>query len=458
MWLIQVMAVLLQVGYLMVVSRSIDASGFAPYGVAVLVVTLGNLIAQQGISQAAARRLSGDVQGDRQLISVAILLGVGCALTTIVLAPALAWAWGAKDSAWFIVALSLGMPALAISGVQSGVLRRRSRIRALALCTIAAVLVSLVVGAAVTYASSDPRALAIAPVLNPWMAVVLMGTALGGDAVPSRIKRSALADVHFTARSTTVGLATYVTYSLPQWVTSIVLGPTTFGNWNRAVAVGQVPVETLSRSVNTVLFSRFRAEGSPDERTREYWTRVLCALALLIIPMTMLATPVVPQATRLVLGPGWVVASWMTPWVFASAMISVFAAVLVMALEARASFRVIWIGQVLGFAIMLAAAILVWTTSSWLPLVAGLGAAILGVHLVQVHLSGRIGLLDSDRVFRRYAVCTLAGCLLMAESAAVTALSRSGWAAVINVLLLVAAGGGVLWYRRRALRLLPSDW
>jgi hypothetical protein len=136
----------------------------------------------------------------------------------------------------------------------------------------------------------------------------------------------------------------------------------------------------------------------------------------------------------------------------------VFASVLVMGLEARAAFRVIWVGQVWGLGAMLVCAVAIAATRSWWPLVLGLVVTIALVHLVQVVLAGGVGMLDRGVVLRTYGYATGIGAALLVESAAVVTLTSSGALSLLNVAALTAAGAVLLWRRRDRLRLLPVQW
>jgi O-antigen/teichoic acid export membrane protein len=458
MWVVQVLTIVLQVVYLSVVSRMVMPSDFGAFAVAVLITILGNLIAQSGLAQAAARRPDADESGDGALLSVAILVGVITAVTTSLTAPLWARLWDNSASAPLIILLSVAMPFLAVSGVQSGILRRQARIRSLGSVQFAAAVSGMVVGALLVVRFRSAWALCISPVATAIVTAAVLAVILGRAGRPRGVSRDARADVSFSAKSTLKGVLTYVGFGLPQWVASVHLGPTTFGNWNRAIAVGQVPVESVMRSVQTVMFPRFRDHRPQDAGVSRYWSNMLGASALMLLPACALVLPVVPMVTLFVLGPQWDVASQMTPWVLAAAVLTLHSSLLTMALESSAHFRQLWLGQFASMVVLAIAAALIWTTGEWLPLAVSFPAAAIAAHGVQLVSAGRRGLLDLGRVAARYLAITGVSLVAFLESYLVVQVSPAPALSLANCLVLVVLFGYFAFRARDRQGLDPRTW
>ena len=81
---------------------------------------------------------------------------------------------------------------------------------------------------------------------------------LGARALPVTTVRGAGEDVSFGAKSMTLSAVNQFAYYLPLWTLSRVSTGTVFGSWNRAVVVGQLPLESATRAAVTVVFPFFR--------------------------------------------------------------------------------------------------------------------------------------------------------------------------------------------------------
>jgi PST family polysaccharide transporter len=458
MWGVQALTIMMQVAYLSIVSRIVSPDEFGAYAVAVLVTTLGNLIAQTGLGQAAARRSDVDDRGDGALLSAALLAGAGAAIVTSLTATLWARLWNNGAAAPLMILLSVAMPFLAASSVQAGILRRQARIRPLALVQLSATSIGMVMGAVLATVYGSTWTLCISPVVTAIVTVAALTVILGRHAYPRRIGNDARGDVTFSLKSTLSGVLTYLGFGLPQWVASVQLGAATFGNWNRAVAIGQVPVESVTRSIYTVVFPRFRDHRPDDQSVSRYWSNMLGASASMLIPATALVLPVVPIVTLLVLGAQWQVAAQMSPWVLAAAILTLHSSLLTMALESSAHFRQLWIGQFASIAVLALAAVFIWTSGEWLPLAVGFPAAVITSHAVQVLIAGKRGLLDVGKLGARYLSASALACALFLESYLVVRESRSVLLSLSNCALLMAvlAFGAIRWRSRHGLD--PRTW
>ena len=445
----------LQFVYLAIVSRILAPTAFGAYAVAVLVTTLGNLIAATGLGQATARRIELSRREAGSLVSAGLVVGVSIAVVTAATAPLWGALWRNEDSVPLIIAMSLAVPAVAMGGVQRGLLRRRLRSPDIARATLTANATGLVVGLGCVVVWRSPIALCVAPVLTAVLAWAIMWRQLGEDGRPRALSRRVWPDLVFGGKSSAGGVLTYFTYGVPVWSLGAVLGPSVLGNWNRAVAIGQVPVDAVTSSVGTVVFHRFADTQTVDRRMR---TELLRSSVIMVLPITSILVPLVPDVVRVVLGGQWDLAPLMAPWLVLAAAITLQSSILVMALEALGQFRRMYLGQFAGAFVLLGAAVGVALWKNWLLVPVAFVLASVVIHMTQVLSCSVGGLLDGRRLIGPYLGSTLVAVGLLGEAALVHRFFESPISLWINAGVLLLVAGSVYWSGRRRWTLAPHRW
>jgi O-antigen/teichoic acid export membrane protein len=441
---------LIQVGYAAVTARLLDPQAFGAYAAAMTTAALVTLVAVVGFSQAAARRLEDDRQGDRRLLGASLLVaGLLGALLFLVASP-LAGLWSIPEAASMMRVLALGLPVGAYVGVLSGFLRRESRIRALTWVTWSAGIASVFIGLAAVSLFAVPLALVALPMSTTFLAAVLLARTLPDRARPLLPLRDVREDLAFAMKTAGNSLLIYLSANIPLLMLGRTAGASTLGFWNRATTLVQVPTESLTSSWMTVAFSRFRgpSEG-PRERSR-HWTDMQVASIVLILPLCGAVGPAVPAGISLILGPGWEITARMGVWIWIASCLTAVLVPLSTVLEATGNFRVLWRVQLARLTVLLAAGGLVLATGDWRPLAMGTALAALAGVMVGIGAAMRSGLLERGTLARPWVVSVFLGGLLAVPGVIADATLRP--AGVVAVCGLVTATLLVgLWLLRRRL-------
>ena len=418
--------------------------------VALTVTALGGMLAGAGLANAAARRTDDDVAGDRSIATLALLVGLAFGGTFVVTAPVWARLWANPEATSLIRILSIGLVAGSYGSVLAGVARRFGRMGLWAAATLASSLIAMAFGGFVALTTRAAWSLTVMPVTSSVLLALIMLVTLGRRGVPSRRLSGVGRDAAYGAKSLSTSLLTYAAYSLPTWTMSRWLGASTFGSWNRAVVVGQVPLESATKAIQTVIFPKFRWDGSGGEAVRRRWSSLISSAAVVVLPLTALVTPLVPDLIRLLLGPQWEEAGVMAQFVLGATAVVSLSGLLGTALQASNNFRAVWLGQLTTLAVMAGASLAMVRIGSWLPMGIGYLAAALLSHAVQLLSATRSALVDPRLVSKWYSI-SAAVCLLLGAFG--WAVESSGASSLVQLAVIAGLGScylaAVLWHRNR---------
>lgn len=443
-WGVQVLGMVLQLGYAAFTARVFTAEAFGAYAVAMATQAMAAIFAVSGFAKASARRVGTEDAADRSLASAAVLVGLVLALVLVATAGFIAALWKSPESAPMIRLLALSLPVAAYAGVLLGVLRRKGWVAAYNRITLVASVLGVGAGALAVWSTRAALSMVVMPI------TVQVGTVLGGFAL---LGRSALpaaqwglvaADVRFSVRSSGNSALTYAASTVPLIVLGRAAGTTTLGYWNRATTVTQVPVESATSAWTTVFFSRLRGERSSSHARQAQWTDMLTVSALVILPLCGALLGCVPAGVRILLGPGWTVAGQMAAWLWVASCVTAVGMVLFTALEATDNFSVLWFVQGWRVLVLMAASVALALTLDWRWLAAGVLVSAVGSLIVALRLSAGRGLVDNGRCVS--ALCVAAGVgLVLFPVPAVLARTAPSWVVVGAGVLIGFAYLGLLY-------------
>lgn len=447
-WLTQVLAMLLQLGYTATVSRLIAPAGFGSYGVALAVSAPLSMLSGLGLASSAARRTDESVEGDRRLSSVALISGAITSSLLFVGAGQIARVWDNPESSGVLRVLAFAVLFGPWGGVLSGVLRRMNRIRGYNFVTFASLVLGMLSGGVLVAHYRQPWALAIMPAASSLVIVLLGCLLLRRRAIPATRLTHVAPDLRFGVLSMANSLVSLTSYSTAMWSMSRFLGPVVLGSWNRAVVVGQLPLESANRSILTVIYPSFRSASPGKLNGTSQWSAMLAAAVTFVWPVSGAFVPALPAAVQILLGPDWTTTESMTQWLWMGAALMVPATLLSGALESSNHFRAIWAGQALLGATYLLGAVAMYRSESWLPMAVSVCVAAALVHVTQLGWAGRLRLIKPAEVLPVYAASAacaggtfLISSLLMAtaSSAFAQVLVGVSTAAVVGLCCLAVA-------------------
>lgn len=446
-WGVQIMAMLLQLGYTAVTARTFPADVFGYYGIALAIAAPLAILAGLGLANATARRPDDDEQGDREVVGVALLSGVVAGLLLVLVASPLAALWGSPGSADFIRLVSVVVLIGPSAGALTGILRRQTRFRAYSLVTLGSSLAGLLTGGLAVLLTRQPLALIVMPAVTQVVTASASAGLVGRRALPAVPTRAARPDLLFGCRSMTLSLLASASFAVPQWAMSRVLGPMIFGFWNRAVVVGTIPLETVNRAFVTVVYPRFRRvdpAGSPM-----LWTDTLLSMVILLVVPAALMIPLMPAAVAVLMGPGWSVTASMAQWLWLIAALTIPVTILASALESSNNFSALWSGQIALAGTYVASGGLVMVTDQWVVVAAGFLAGVLLAHALQVKAASRRGLLAARSLLQGYAAAGLAAAALIGVGAVIAATDVPELLQIVLGAVCLAGYAGMLWGVRR---------
>lgn len=447
-WLVQVLTIGLQFAYAAFTARLISPAGFGAYAVSLAIYALVGLVAGLGLGNAAARRLSDDVTGDRRLVMLAGWSGLLCAIATVLLAGPLARLWGDPSAALLIELIAVAVLTLPVTTVLGGVLRRHARIREFALGTLVGSAIGMVVAAAAAWVWREAWTLTVTPVLTQVVMLVWFIRWEPQRSRPVRSLRGVGDDVRFGIKSMLTSALSQFPYYVPMWALSRSAGAVVFGSWNRAVVIGQLPLESATRSAVTVVYPKFRTATDEPVASRRIWTDMLAGAAIVVLPLSGLIIPVLPAVTGILLGPAWPLVGEMAIWLWAIAAATVLRTLLAAALESSDNYPKLWLSQIALAVVYLLGAWAVLATSDWVWLAVALLAATLITHAGQ--LLAAHDLVSVRDVLAWYAAALVCGLVLAGLSTAVAGLPDVS--AVIVAGLLCIGYLALMWASRRRLR------
>ena len=294
------------------------------------------------------------------------------------------------------------------------------------------------------------------PVTSSVLLGLLLLVAIRRRGLPTRNLANVSQDLIYGAKSLGSSLRSCVACGVPNWGMSRGLGASTFGSWNRATVVGQVPLESAARAVTTVIFPKFRWDGTGGENVRRRWSSLLASTALVVLPLVALVIPAVPTLTRILLGSRWTEAGVMAQFIVAATAVNVLNSLLGMALQASNNFRAVWLSQVAMILILTIAAIALLAWSTWVAIAIGFVIASIASHTIQLLWASGAGLVASGTVVKWYATTAAACAVMWGLGSVAVASTTSAWGALALIVLASSITLAALYIMRRRIEPLAS--
>ncbi len=411
-WGVQVAQLCLQVGYTALVSRHANAASFGQYAAALAVAATFSLLANAGLSNAAARRSDESVEADRRTLTVGLVTGVGTAALLLVTTPLWTRLWADPSATSAIAVVSLALALGPAGAILLGILRRQGRIGTYNAVQLGATATALLINVPLVLHFGTGWSLALLPGLTNCLVLIAGAAATGRRAIPTRRLKGVGADVSFGIKSMGLWGLAVIGNLAPLVALGRFCGTAVLGEWNRAQVVGRLPFETGARGLLTVLFPRLAGGMRYDPYTRRSWSLLTSGTALIVIPLGSVLLPAAPAAVRILLGPQWTTSAAMVPFVAVGGIGLVLTLVVSNALEASAFFRLAAIADVVWLGVTLIGALGTAATQDWRGVALGVALAPLVCHGVQLTLCARSGLLVMGLVSRSYGIAALLGLFL----------------------------------------------
>ncbi|WP_412873781.1 oligosaccharide flippase family protein [Curtobacterium poinsettiae] len=399
---LQLLTVVVQLGYAALTSRLAAPGVFGAYSVALSIAALVNLLGSGGLSQTAARAPDAERSSTRPLATYALLLGVAAALFTLVTADLWSAFWGAPEAAGAVRLLALSALVMPFLSLSTGLLRRQGAFREMAIATFCSNVVGMAAGAGAVLLFRSPESLAVSAIIGQWGTLLWAGTRLRGDLVPGRLALRS-DNVSFSTKLVAVSVFQYISGNAPRWSVSQFVGASVLGAWNRADVLSTIPFSQLQNALMQVIYPEFRRYQIGSSAARAAWLDMLSLVAWFTLPLGAVIAGVGPELVHVALGPGWGLAAQILPLLAVLGAVQPLMVLLAGALESAALFRAIWMSEAIAFVLSAVGVAMVAVHQQYVFALVALIAATVGRHVVHILAARRVRAIRLRRLVLGYA-------------------------------------------------------
>lgn len=297
---------LLQLVVLAVLARTLTPSAFGIMGLATIVVTFANLVAQLGIGQALVQRASLDDRAIRVVFTVSTSLGLVIAAIAAGMAPLLADFFREPMVAPIVRVVTLSFPLLGVGVAAEALLQREFRFRALGAIQVASYVVGYgAVAVVLSLLGFGVWSLAFATVAQSLVRMVLTLAVRRHPKRPAWDPQVLRALVGYGGGLTLSKLFNTIAIEGDYIVVGRSLGPAALGIYSRSYQMMLIPVTLVGQGVSRVLFPSLSRIQDDPAKLRESYLTASGAITLLGLAMSAGMVVLAPEIVAVVLGDQW---------------------------------------------------------------------------------------------------------------------------------------------------------
>lgn len=297
-----------QISRLVVIAVIARELSVGQYGLAGMVLVFSSLViifADLALGAALVQRRELSDADLSTVFWTSALTGLAFTLACLALAAPIAGFFGEPAVAPLLRVFSVTFVITALATVQSAMLARELRFRALELRSMAATLTSAVVGIGLALSGAGAWA-----IIGQQVAIAVVSTALVWVAVRWRpsfaFSWARLRDLGaFGLRVLGTRLLFYVERNVDNVLVGAVLGPAALGLYALSYNVMLVPLEQIGGPIADVLFPAFARVQEDLGRLRRAWLRAVRLMAAVVAPAMFLLIAVAPDIVPLIFGAHW---------------------------------------------------------------------------------------------------------------------------------------------------------
>lgn len=292
---------------LVVLARLLTREDFGVAAAAAAFVGIAGLLAELGVGSALVQLREATVETRSTALFLALGAGAVLGVGLFVGAPALARAMEMPSLDGPLRLLAFLPLAAAAASVQRGLLQRALEFRALALVEIlsfGAAHALLAVGLASL--GFGYWSLVIAYLAKPVLEVLLQQAVLEAGSFRIAFRWSEVRSlVGFGTGLTVQRLADMLARQVDNLIIGRQLGAEPLGVYTRAYQLLGMPATLLGQAGARVLFPAFASIQDQGARIARSYRRGVAALAIAVLPFSVLTGVLAPEIVRVFLGPGW---------------------------------------------------------------------------------------------------------------------------------------------------------
>jgi O-antigen/teichoic acid export membrane protein len=288
----------------LVVARLLSPDDYGLVGMAAVYFGFLTLVSEAGMGMTviALRELRGAKLAE--VHTFAALMGVGGVVLSCLVAAPLARFFGAPALTWVVIVMSVNFILVSLRTVPQAVLQRELQFRRYAMLDGANALVTALASVALAFAGARYWSLVISTIGGGLIATIL---ALSWQ--PLGFRWPHFHELRGTLRTSREillsSVAWYVSQSADFFVAGKVLGKAALGNYTFAWSLAYSVVDKVVSLVNGVTSSIFSAAKHDRALLTRYITRIMGALALILLPATAGLALVSRELVLTVVGQKW---------------------------------------------------------------------------------------------------------------------------------------------------------
>ena len=265
-WMVSSLAILAfaQLAYTSATSRIVSPREFGYYASAQALAALAGYLSLSAVGLSVIRHKSSN--GLRRA-GVTLAMSTGLAAGGIIVAVGAAWAtlWGIPEAADAARVAGVGVAMAPLTGVLTGLQRRKLRYRQAALAEFVGPMIGFAFGLALALAWKNALALILGQALASAATAALCLPGSAPERRPDDVRVSWRSLLGFSTNVSAQNFVYYVIYSLPPFAVSRSLGAHALGIYGRATALITLPLAQLTQAVSKVLYPLWARRTRPQE-------------------------------------------------------------------------------------------------------------------------------------------------------------------------------------------------
>jgi PST family polysaccharide transporter len=289
-----------------IMARILTPSDYGIFALLLIVVNFFAVLNNFGLSSATVQRKTLSAHEASAMFWISSAFGVALALLCVALSPVVALAFHHSGLVPAICVIGSGFVFAGIGMQHRALLMRVMNFGRVAVCDIAAQLLSALAGIALAFLGAGYWSLVILQVSYTALFAVFSSIASGWN--PGWPRRPLLVGdlVHFGARVTGFEMATFFGKNSDNFLLGVFKGTYQVGNYSRAYNLLVAPLEQVLYPLEMVMVASLSRIGADDrDAYKRTFTSVAAKLNLLVVPLVAFAVVDAHAIIRVVLGNQW---------------------------------------------------------------------------------------------------------------------------------------------------------
>lgn len=382
---------LLQFLLQILLARLLGPEAFGQAAAVLLVVGLGGLLAEAGLSSALIQRKSLETGDPGRALAGVLVASLVVAAVIVLLAAPIAGLLGDAHLQTMVCAAAAIVPVHAVACLPPALLQRRFEVKRLQLIQLIAYLIGYgVLGLAMAAGGAGAWSLLAAFATHAALVGLLsIGGAASAPGVAWRPRWAGGAALRgYGARITAANLVNWGLESIDRLMVSRALGPAALGPYAVAAALARAPVTLLVSSAQPVAFAASARLQSENQRLARGYLAVLQLALLVAVPLFVLLAWFAAPVVGALYGASWAAAAAPFGWLCLGVPFFVMLALtgpMLRGVDAVGSemWAQLAVLVLLGLALALAAGQPLWVVAALVSLATALRALVLAVALAR---------------------------------------------------------------------------